>query len=64
MSSYPKGTPNYEGTNRIKIPKTSDLLIDCGSTIEVYMDFLEELSTELGRNFNYEFNEYHKKRLS
>ena len=37
------------------------LLDASGEMIGAYMDFLEELSKEVGRNLNYEFNEFVKK---
>ena len=42
------------------IPKQNPLLVDAGKLIDAYMDFLEQLSEEVDRNLNYEFNEYYK----
>ena len=38
------------------------LRLETARLLESHSDYLENLSKEVGRNLNYEFNEYHKKR--
>lgn len=57
-TSYPKAKPNYKAVGKPRLGKSSL------GIVTAYMDFLEELSKEFGRNLSYEFNEYLKIRRS